>query len=102
MAKRRGARASGFAEADGAAYLADISNALDLSRFEGVIEDGVAEALRPVSDPNLSIESLEAEVRRRAQEATDDPSSLIPIEYLLPILNEIDRRVALRSKKDRD
>ena len=107
MAKRRGTQTGGFAEADGAAYVADswleIEGAnLDLTPYEDLIQEGVSEAFRPQSDSISSAEALAAEIDRRAQEAEDDPSSLIPIEYLLPILNEIDRRVALRMADTRD
>lgn len=106
MAKRRGARTGGFAEADGAAYVADtwLENAganLDLSPYEDLIEEAVAAAFEPLREDHRSIEEIESEIRRRVDmDDGEEGWSGIPIEYLAPMMREVDRRVEERMKSE--
>lgn len=106
MAKRRGARASGFAEADGAAYLADTwletkGTTLDLVPYEDVIERAVAAAFEPEPAYYRSVEAFEDEIRRRVNmNDGEDGWSGIPIEYLAPLMREVDRRIEERMQSE--
>ena len=104
MAKRRKGSASRFAEANGADYVTDtwLENAganLDLTPYEDVIQEGVNFAFEPEPAYYRSVEAFEQEVVRRFSEIDgEDGFGGIPIEYLLPIMREVDRRVEERLK----
>jgi hypothetical protein len=106
MTKRRGGRTGGFAEADGAAYVADtrlenVGNNLDLAPYEDVIEEAVAAAFEPEPAYHRSVEALEDEIRRRVNmNDGEDGWAGIPIEYLAPMMREVNRRIEERMKSE--
>jgi hypothetical protein len=106
MAKRRKGSASGFAEADGAAYGADswLENEganLDLTPYESVIEEAVSAAFEPEPEYFRSVKAFEDEIRRRINmDDGEEGWSGIPIEYLAPMMREVDRRVEERMKSE--